>query len=100
MDLKELQSKDVQAIIGVLKEMGVEDYEPRVVNQLIEFSYSMFLNYFYGFLFHPICVFSKRNFSCYMKKWKDILQQFWKMQERFQITQAKSQLTQMISKLQ
>jgi len=39
MDLKEIQSKDVQAIISVLKDAGIEDYEPRVVNQLLEFSY-------------------------------------------------------------
>jgi transcription initiation factor TFIID subunit 9B len=39
MDLKDIQSKDVQAIISVLKDAGIEDYEPRVVNQLLEFSY-------------------------------------------------------------
>ena len=33
------QSKDFQTMISVLKDMGVEDYEPRVVNQLLEFSY-------------------------------------------------------------
>lgn len=42
MDLKEIQSKDVQAIISVLKEAGIEEYEPKVVNQLLEFSYRNF----------------------------------------------------------
>jgi hypothetical protein len=41
MDIKDLQSKDVQALVSVLKEMGVDDYEPQVINQLIEFSYRM-----------------------------------------------------------
>ena len=36
------QSKDFQTMISVLKDMGVDDYEPRVVNQLLEFSYRKF----------------------------------------------------------
>lgn len=40
MDQKDIQSKDVQAMISVLKDMGIEDYEPKVINQLLEFSYS------------------------------------------------------------
>lgn len=31
-------SKDVQVIDAILKEMSVEDYEPRVVHQLMEFT--------------------------------------------------------------
>lgn len=33
------QSKDAQTMIAVLKEMGIEEFEPRVVSQLLEFSY-------------------------------------------------------------
>lgn len=33
------QSKDAQTMISVLKDMGIDDYEPRVVYQLLEFSY-------------------------------------------------------------
>ena len=36
------QSKDFQTMISVLKDMGVDDYEPRVINQLLEFSYRWF----------------------------------------------------------
>ena len=36
------QSKDFQTMVSVLKDMGVEDYEPRVINQLLEFSYRLF----------------------------------------------------------
>ncbi len=35
------QSKDFQTMVSVLKDMGVEDYEPRVINQLLEFSYRL-----------------------------------------------------------
>ncbi|XP_046393444.1 transcription initiation factor TFIID subunit 9 [Ischnura elegans] len=31
--------KDAQVIISMLKDMGITDYEPRVVNQLLEFTY-------------------------------------------------------------
>ena len=33
------QSKDFNTMSGVLKDMGVDEYEPRVINQLLEFSY-------------------------------------------------------------
>jgi hypothetical protein len=36
------QSKDFQTMVSVLRDMGVEDYEPRVINQLLEFSYRLF----------------------------------------------------------
>lgn len=32
--------KDAQVIMSILKEMGITDYEPRVINQLLEFTYS------------------------------------------------------------
>ena len=31
--------KDARTMISILKDMGVNDFEPRVVNQLLEFSY-------------------------------------------------------------
>lgn len=32
--------KDAQVIMSILKELGLCDYEPRVINQLLEFTYS------------------------------------------------------------
>ena len=34
------QSKDAQTMINVLKDMGIEEFEPKVINQLLELSYS------------------------------------------------------------
>lgn len=31
--------KDAQVIMAIMKELGVTDYEPRVINQLLEFIY-------------------------------------------------------------
>lgn len=31
--------QDAKVVIEILKSMGVDDYEPRVVNQLLEFMY-------------------------------------------------------------
>ena len=35
--------KDAAVMEAILKEMGVEDFEPKVINQMLEFSYSMCL---------------------------------------------------------
>ena len=32
--------KDANTIIAILKDMGVTDYEPKVINQMLEFTYS------------------------------------------------------------
>lgn len=32
--------KDANTIIAILKDMGVSDYEPKVINQMLEFTYS------------------------------------------------------------
>ena len=32
--------KDAQVMMAILKDMGVTDYEPRVINQMLEFTYS------------------------------------------------------------
>lgn len=32
--------KDAQVIMSILKELGIAEYEPRVINQLLEFTYS------------------------------------------------------------
>lgn len=34
--------KDAQVIMSILKELNVQDYEPRVINQLLEFTYRKF----------------------------------------------------------
>lgn len=39
-----MQSKDAQTMISVLKDMGIEEFEPRVINQLLEFSYRYITN--------------------------------------------------------
>lgn len=31
--------KDAQVIMAILKELGVNDFDPRVINQLLEFIY-------------------------------------------------------------
>ena len=31
--------KDARVMMSILKDMGISDFEPRVVNQLLEFSY-------------------------------------------------------------
>ena len=33
--------KDAQVMISILKDMGINDFEPRVVNQMLEFSYRL-----------------------------------------------------------
>lgn len=39
--------KDAQVIMSILKESGINEYEPRVINQLLEFTYSkVFRNLF------------------------------------------------------
>ena len=31
--------KDAQVMISILKDMGINEFEPRVINQMLEFSY-------------------------------------------------------------
>lgn len=31
--------KDAQVMAAILKDMGVAEYEPRVINQMLEFTY-------------------------------------------------------------
>lgn len=42
MDQSRSAPKDAQVMAAILKEMGVNEYEPRVINQMLEFSYSMY----------------------------------------------------------
>jgi transcription initiation factor TFIID subunit 9B len=35
--------KDAQVIVSIMKDMGITDYEPKVINQLLEFTYRMYL---------------------------------------------------------
>lgn len=39
--------KDAQVIMSILKELGITEYEPRVINQLLEFTYRKY---------HPLIV--------------------------------------------
>lgn len=34
--------KDAQVIMSILKELNITEYEPRVINQLLEFTYSKY----------------------------------------------------------
>lgn len=36
---KEVLPRDAKVVAGILSSMGVDDYEPRVLNQLLEFIY-------------------------------------------------------------
>ena len=35
-------SRDAAVMEAILKEMGVDDFEPNIIHQLLEFSYSQF----------------------------------------------------------
>ena len=37
--------KDAQVMEAVLKDMGVTEYEPRIVNQMLEFCYREFIRF-------------------------------------------------------
>lgn len=39
--------KDAQVIMSIMKELNVTDYEPRVINQLLEFTYRMYCMHSY-----------------------------------------------------
>jgi len=43
--------KEAQIMAAILKDMGVNEYEPRVVNQMMEFSYREYMFQFQGDLF-------------------------------------------------
>ena len=68
MEAKDVQSKDVQAILNILKDKGIEEYEPKVINQLLEFSYSnlKFIAYpkVIFFVLTRICNNNSRRCSC------------------------------------
>lgn len=36
--------KDAQVIMSIMKELNVTEYEPRVINQLLEFTYRMYID--------------------------------------------------------
>jgi hypothetical protein len=69
MEAKDVQSKDVQAILNILKDKGIEEYEPKVINQLLEFSYSNLKYYrlsksYIFFVLIRICNNNSRRCSC------------------------------------
>ena len=35
--------RDAQVMAAILKEMGIVEYEPRVINQMLEFTYRMYV---------------------------------------------------------
>jgi len=35
--------KDAQVIMSIMKDMGINEYEPRVINQLLEFTYRKYV---------------------------------------------------------
>ena len=37
--------KDAQVMAAILKEMGVHEYEPRIINQMLDFSYRKYCNF-------------------------------------------------------
>lgn len=41
--------KDAQVIVSIMKDMGISDYEPKVINQLLEFTYSKLYQIFYSY---------------------------------------------------
>lgn len=45
--------KDAQVIMSIMKELNVTEYEPRVINQLLEFTYSMY----FGFFWHNLTMY-------------------------------------------
>ena len=38
-------TESVQVMVAILKDMGINDFEPRVINQMLEFSYRYSLSY-------------------------------------------------------
>lgn len=40
--------KDAQVIMSIMKELNVTDYEPRVINQLLEFTYRKCINWLHS----------------------------------------------------
>lgn len=39
--------KDGQVMAAILKDMGVLEYEPRVINQMLEFTYRKYIKWFF-----------------------------------------------------
>ena len=53
MEAVKSSPKDAQVMAAILKDMNVADYESRVVNHMLEFTYSMCIQY-YGIQGTPI----------------------------------------------
>ena len=43
--------KDAQVMAAILKDMGVNEYEPRLVNQMLEFTYRKYFMWYHGISF-------------------------------------------------
>ena len=46
--------KEAQIMAAILKDMGVNEYEPRVLNQMMEFSYRKYMFYIGQWLRIPV----------------------------------------------
>ena len=42
-DTKSSQPKEAEVMAAILREMGISEYEPGVVNQMLEFTYSKYI---------------------------------------------------------
>ena len=63
--------KDANTIVAILKDMGVTDYEPKVINQLLEFTYSKFKLtrldlYFWNEIYRVMQFLKLFVFSCFI----------------------------------
>jgi hypothetical protein len=59
--------KDAQVIVSMLKEAGINEYEPRVVNQLLEFTYRKFFYTVMEAMFLKIDYFQAMSLGSWMR---------------------------------
>lgn len=59
--------KDAQVIMSILKDLGIQEYEPRVINQLLEFTYRKFFQFRYSKQ-KKLIIFVKRLCDLYTRR--------------------------------
>lgn len=59
--------KDAQVIMSIMKDMGITDYEPKVINQLLEFTYRKFISTITHT--HSIILILSQQFIFYIRKY-------------------------------
>jgi hypothetical protein len=52
--------KDAQVIMSIMKDMGINEYEPRVINQLLEFTYRKYVGMNSCVPYDYICTYDAR----------------------------------------